>query len=295
VALARGEAGLVVLSEGFPPGPVGRGVHAWTPDLKPLAVLPTAGDYIRALAPTPDGRRFVTVGGGGLEVWALAGTSARRVVAPSEPPAAIGGIVVGPTGDRGFTTDFEDAGRVRAYALSAEGLTAEGPLPGILGLPRQLAVSADGRWVGAAAKSGKVCLWDLRAPGGPAHYVLRTAGRSVAVVAFAPDGRRAWVVDGTAAGEALDLTGDRPTPTGALPTELAGGPPVVAFPDASGARLIVVGQGAVQVLDVSGPAARPVASLEAPSPVRSGAFDPRTGRLYTGHDDGLRLWTVAEQ
>jgi hypothetical protein len=194
-----------------------------------------------------------------------------------------------------YTTDFDDAGQVRAYALSAERLTAEGSLPGVLGLPRQLAVSADGKWVGAAAKSGKVCLWDLRAPGGLAPHVLRTAGRPVAVVAFAPDSRRAWVVDGTAAGEALDLTGERQTPAGALPTELAGGPPVVAFPDAAGARLIVVGQGAVQILDVSGPVTRSVASLETPSPVRSGAFDPQTGRLYTGHDDGLRLWIVAGQ
>jgi Protein kinase domain len=293
VALARTDAGPVVLSEGFPEGAEGRGVRVWTPDLEPAGTLPTTGDYIRGLAPTPDGQRFVTVGGGGLEVWVLAGTSARRVVKPAPPPAGIGGIVVAPDGDHVYTTDYEDGGLVRAYVLADTSLRPAGPLPEPLGLPRHLAVAPDGRWVGAAAKSGKVCLWDLRAAGGPAAFVLRATGRPVAVVAFAPDGRRVWVVDGTASGEAFDLTGARPQPAGAVPTALAGGPPVAAFPSADGARLVVVGERAIQVLDVSAVPARPLGTFEVPTPVRTAAFDAPAGRLYTGHVDGLRLWVLA--
>ena len=293
LGLARGEGGLVVLSEGFPNAGAGRGVHLWTADLEPLGVLPTRGDYIRALAPTPDGRRFVTVGGGGLEVWALAGRSIQRVIPAAAPPAAIAGIVVAPSGERVYTTDYEEAGVVRAYHLTSTALNPVTTLPGVLGRPRSLAVSGDGLWVGATAKTGKVVLWDLRPANGPVAHVLRPAGRPIAVVAFSSDGRRAWVVDGTAAGEAFDLSGEKPVRAGAVPTELGQGTTALAvFPAADGTRLIAVSDRAVQLLDVTVDPARSLGTEEVPSPIRGAAFYP-SGRLYTGHEDGLRQWQLA--
>ncbi len=287
VALAAADAGPVVLTEGFPGGK-GAGLHAWTPDLAPLGPLPTAGEYIRSVAATPAGRRFVTVGGGGLEVWELAGASARRVVAPAAPPAPIGDIAVSPTGDRVHTTDYADAGRVRAYRLTAGGLTPLGPLPGPVGLPWRLAVSADGRWVAATAKAGRVCLWDTHAAGGPALHVLRAAGPAHPVVAFAADSRRAWVVQEVGPGDVCDLTAGPPRVTAGLPAADAG-LVVAAFPGPAD-RLIVVGERRILLYDVTADPPRLAESRAAPSPSRGAAYS--AGRLYTGHDDGVRAWAV---
>jgi len=161
----------------------------WTPDLKLVGVLPPKGGYVRSLAVTPEGKRFVTVGGGGLEVWKFTETTASRVAGPTIPPAAIGGIVVDPSGNRVYTTDYEDDGKVRAYTLTAAALTPAGPLSDRLGRPWRMVVSPDGRWVGASAKSGRVCVWDTRAAGGPAAHVLRSDGKGFAVVTFSADGR----------------------------------------------------------------------------------------------------------
>ena len=44
---------------------------------------------------------------------------------------------------------------------------------------------------------------------------------------------------------------------------------------------------------VTGETARMIESQEIKSPLRSADFDAKAGWLYTGHDDGVRLWEVA--
>ncbi len=293
IALAHSDAGPVVLSEGYPEGLTGRGIHVWDRDLTPVGKLPSEGEYIRTLAATPDGKRFVTVGAGGLEVWEMTGKSANRVIPAAEPPASIGGIVVAPSGKRVYTTDYEDAGVVRAYTLTADALTPAGVFPEVLGRPWQIVVSPDGRWVGATAKAGKVCLWDTRIAGKPVARVLRATGPSFPVIAFSPDSKRAWVADGTDGGAAYDISGEAPKRTGAVPTSLGAGPARAAFADVTGRRLIVVGEWVIQLLDVTGETARVIESHEVNSPLRIADYDAKAGRLYTGHDDGVRLWEVA--
>jgi WD40 repeat protein len=296
LALARTEAGPVLLSEGFPRFRRGDGVRVWTRDLAPLGILPTRGEYIRTLAATKDGRRFLTVGGGGLEVWVLEGrASARKVVPADVPPGPIGSIAVDPAGRRVYTTDYAEEGPVRAYELTTAALKPAAALPGQPGVHGKLVISPDGRWVGATGKAGRVCVWDARAADGPIAHVLRETGPDNPVLAFAADGRLAWVVDGGPTGAGYDLSADPPRRTGSVPTELGDGVPVAVFTDRAGGWLVAVGQAAIQVVTLADGSATPDAPLKVTSPIRSATFDSETGRLFTGHDDGLRAWDVGRR
>jgi len=68
---------------------------------------------------------------------------------------------------------------------------------------------------------------------------------------------------------------------------------VAAFHDADSGRLILVGEKVLQVFDVTGDAVRRLGTKDFPSAVRSAVHDSKTGRLFTGHDDGIRAWDVA--
>lgn len=288
--LAIGRPGSRVVSDSS-----GDGIRVWdSHTLQPIRALASRSDLPRPFAVTPNGDRLIlTNAEGRLEVWSLAGPEPRRVIEPIQLQQRISHLALDPDGSRLYTADQTLTGVIRCYSLTATELKKPPELlDKYVGATWSLVVSPDGRWVGAAGKSGGVTLWDMQNKNRSHVLKERTDDTRLHCLAFTADSRKCYVVTGGTGSAVYELTGAQPVRKGEFTTH--DDQPLGVFVGA-GDRLIRVSEQSLEIWDTThAPPLRLKKPLEI-STVRAVAYDPE-GRLFTGHDDnGIRVWKVADE
>lgn len=225
-------------------------------------------------------------------------TTAPHLVARRSAPGAARLIKV--SSGRGGLVGLDYAGQV--WSLAAPEAT---PL-----LPAELravdvAVHPREPWLAIGEAGGRVTLWDLaerRARGAaslPAEAQVRDSAVWIEGLAFSADGGSLLAVrrGALAVGYVLAAPAWTPRRVGVLPSDLRGGADLGLSPE--GRRLVVgdgEADGKILVIATDTGERTPLRPdcAEAPCPMRLARFDPRGGRLLTGGDGALALWTVAK-
>jgi WD40 repeat protein len=272
----------------------GDGVRFWNPQtMAPLGRAPSRQDFIRAIAVTRDGKRFITTNRNGqFEVWDIDPPTAKRSVPLIYSDAPVGGIVIDSTGSRVFVSDFAD-GTVREYSLSETELKPRRVFKEKLGEAWSLAISPDGHWLAASSKTGAVGVWDLQ-ESEPRFRSVRekSRGDNFVDLVFARDSKSLYLVSQGTRNAVYDLSTGGPKKF----VDFTSGTdmPWAAYIDGSGKRLIRVGQRSVAVYNLGNNMPTVIRSIEVPFAILGAAYDPRLERVYTGHDDGgVRAWDVS--